>query len=494
MAAELAGPGRLLGLFTPDRGTRKLFKLLVSIAEKGLGFRKKLRLAWILLFRREKALAALRDNFFGLCTGMANGNREAGVEPLTEWLSRRLDEVAGKQGEPLTIRDLHGAPAPEVLRQLVGEQFERSIDYRAVTTCLTFGRPFELPFRTRIFAFDPEEWRRLFPGYVVDFLVKKAADIDSPTLKRDGKLPLPVGDLPVVVATRMSLSFPVLLTMVPLWAVNFRKQGKPLEHVWFSDGGISSNFPIHRFDSLYPRWPTLGVTLAYTDKSGIPDHPGLNDPSVPEEQRLIYLPKRPGDGVLDRWNSFDGQGSAIGDLAGFAKAIFESAQNWHDNSFMKLPGYRDRSAEVWMLPHEGGLNLSMPPEVVQDLAARGQVAGRLISERFAADSPEEAMSWDGHRWTRFLSGMTGLLTELRELHRNVRAAPMAGGRRLEVWLSGEEKPPVHKYGKGEEPQRLADEKALRELMELLERMLAQKPAPFSSGPRPAVEYGSRAPI
>jgi predicted acylesterase/phospholipase RssA len=78
LGEELARPGRLLGLFTPDKGTRKLFELLLRMREKGLGFRNKVRLAWILLFRREKTLGALRDNSFGLCSGMANDNRQEG--------------------------------------------------------------------------------------------------------------------------------------------------------------------------------------------------------------------------------------------------------------------------------------------------------------------------------------------------------------------------------------------------------------------------------
>lgn len=492
---ELAQEGKLLELFTPDRKTRKLFKLLRSIVEDGLGLRKKTRLAWILLARREKTLGALRDNLFGLCTGMANRNRKGGTVPLTEWLSRRIDQVAGqRQGEPLTFRDLHEAPSPRVLQVLAGEPVERSIDYRAVTTCLTYGRPFELPLSTRIFAFDPEEWRRLFPGYVVDFLVEKARAVPSDTLKRDGKLPLPVDDLPVIVATRMSLSFPVLLTMVPLWAVNYRKEDHPMERVWFSDGGLTSNFPIHRFDSLYPQWPTLGVTLAYTDKQGRTAHPGLEDPDVPEEDRLIYLPKRPEDGVLDRWNAFDGQDSAIADLLGFAKAIFAATQTWHDNAFMKLPGYRDRAAEVWLGPEEGGLNLSMPPEVVEALTKRGQRAGERVAERFAADAPDEPMSWDGHRWTRFQAGMVALLGELRDLHRSVRAEPMAGGRRVEAWLSGEATPPVHAYDEREQDQRRADEAALQEVLKVVEEIGRREPAAFTKGPRPPVEYGTRAPI
>ncbi|MEA2560049.1 MAG: hypothetical protein QOH06_1553 [Acidobacteriota bacterium] len=497
LAQEIGGKGKLLSLFTPDKATRKLFKLLLKIGKKGIGIFTGLRLVWTFLVRREKNLGLLRDNFFGLCTGMANGNRGRRVEPLTEWLSRKIDEIAGKKGgEPLTFRDLHGAPVPEALRALMGEGLERSIDYRAVTTCVTFGRPFELPFTTNRFAFDPKEWRKLFPGYVVDFMEKKARDIPAPTLIREGKLPLPVDDLPVIVATRMSLSFPFLLTMVPLWAVDFRKKvpdpkNRPLDKVWFSDGGITSNFPIHRFDSIYPRWPTLGVTLADTGKSGQPDHPGMNDPETPEDMRLIYMPKRQSDGMLDRWSRFAGE-SATGDLLGFVIGIFNSAQNWHDNSFMKMPGYRDRSVEIFMKHGEGGLSLDMAPEVIKALAARGERAGKAISERFAADAPQEAMSWDGHRWTRFRSGMAGLFESLVELRRSAKAPPMAGGRSLQTLLGNNEELPTHKYET--DAQRESDRWALEKLLAFLDEAAAKEPMPFEEGPRPAADFGSRAPF
>ena len=502
LAQELEKKGKLLSLFAPDKATQKLFKLLLETVEDGIGLKQGLRLGWNFLRpgRREKNLGLLRDNFFGLSTGMANGNHNRDAEPLTEWLSRRIDRVAGKEGEPLTFRDLHGAPLPEALRELVGEGMERSIDYRAVTTCLTFSRPFELPFTTRIFAFDPEEWRRLFPGYVVNFLVEKAQAIDAPSLKRDGKLPLPVDDLPVIVATRMSLSFPVLLTMVPLWAVDFRKKApdptnpqaqRPLERVWFSDGGITSNFPIHRFDSIYPKWPTLGVTLASTGKSGEPDHPGLNDPDIPEDMKLIYMPKRQSDGVLDRWSRFAGE-SATGDVLGFFIAIFNSANTWHDNAFMKMPGYRDRSVEIWMKHGEGGLSLDMDPNVIRELAARGERAGRAIADRFAADAPQEAMSWDCHRWTRFRSGMVGLFEALLKLRHSAQAPPMAGTRSLQTLFGDNEEPPCQKYQGN--PQRESDLWATERLLEFLDEVAAREPLPFQEGPRPAATFGSRAPF
>ena len=56
------------------------------------------------------------------------------------------------------------------------------------------------------------------------------------------------------VAARLSLSFPVLLSAIPL----YDEQGT--QH-WFSDGGICSNFPLHFFDSPLPRWPTFGLDL-----------------------------------------------------------------------------------------------------------------------------------------------------------------------------------------------------------------------------------------
>src|SRR5262245_23743539 len=63
----------------------------------------------------------------------------------------------------------------------------------------------------------------------------------------------------------MSLSFPVLLSAVPLYAANFEcapENGKySLERCWFSDGGLTSNFPIHFFDAPLPGRPTFGINL-----------------------------------------------------------------------------------------------------------------------------------------------------------------------------------------------------------------------------------------
>ena len=93
------------------------------------------------------------------------------------------------------------------------------------------------------------------------------AAANTPPLRR-----LPdAADLPVIVATRMSLSFPLLIAAVPLWSVSYRKRapddaaqppGAPqYEKLWFSDGGLASNFPVHLFDAPLPGRPTFAINL-----------------------------------------------------------------------------------------------------------------------------------------------------------------------------------------------------------------------------------------
>ena len=69
-----------------------------------------------------------------------------------------------------------------------------------------------------------------------------------------------VEQLPVVFAVRMSLSFPLLLSAVPLWAVDYGGTDQA-EPVWFSGGGITSNLPVHFFDALLPTRPTFAINL-----------------------------------------------------------------------------------------------------------------------------------------------------------------------------------------------------------------------------------------
>ncbi|MER3469044.1 MAG: hypothetical protein C4314_03515, partial [Thermoflexus sp.] len=97
------------------------------------------------------------------------------------------------------------------------------------------------------------------PGDTGD--LRREAAMGWDVLRSSRKTTARAADLPVVVATRMSLSFPVLVSAVPLYTVRrsavdrLRAQGRnrlepgDLQRNWFSDGGIASNFPIHLFDN-----------------------------------------------------------------------------------------------------------------------------------------------------------------------------------------------------------------------------------------------------
>lgn len=364
-------------------------------------------------------------NGFGICTGMPDpaGTRTR-HDPLTPWLNGLLNRLAGRDpdGPPLTFGDLWGSDAFDGdTDALVPPAERRSVTLEMVTTCLTHGRPYKLPFDTKIFFFDPREMRRYFPATIVDHLVKHARRRPRPddALAETGEpllaFPRPA-DVPVVVATRMSLSFPGLLAAVPLHAVDYsfphnsvvpeggRKQATRL---WFSDGGISSNFPVHFFDEPLPGRPTFGVNLR-----GV--HPARPDGRV-------WLPDNNRSGTLEWVHAMPSEG--WGGLAGFLGRILGTMQSWMDDTQIGVPGYRDRVVHVSHTDKEGGLNLDMDAQVIRDLGERGREAGRCLGERFAwpEDGPP-SHGWRNHRWVRFRSTLA-LLEEVLLGMRDVWADP-----------------------------------------------------------------------
>jgi predicted acylesterase/phospholipase RssA len=483
VARTMAKGNNLLDLFQPSPGTRPVFQVLIDVlvakgagaklwaAVKGLfkgfpvaalagaligvalpfdfyathsaslGASIVLGSLWVVLGATTGALihfavTAVREiasNGFGLCPGFDENQTGAGA-PLTNWLDSLLNRLAGKTGpDPLTFGDLWSAPQDDAERLLT----ERAVDLQVMTTNLTHGRPYWLPFPPRrvdasgksifvdspIFYFDPARWRKLFPSTVVDWMEKHAMTLTSsdpaavpageteqpgarPVTTADGAIlvPLPeMEDLPVVVAARMSLSFPGLISAVPLHSVDYTAGGNQTlgknaaanaEICWFSDGGICSNFPIHFFDSPLPRWPTFGINL----KSPHPDHLAEAD--------LVWLPTANRDGLAETWNRFD-QGSATNRLAGFAGAILGAMQNWRDAMQTRVPGYRDRVVHISLGPEEGGLNLKMDETTIKHLVARGERAGELLL----------TFDFDNHVWVRYrslMSTMDAFLGDLAE--------------------------------------------------------------------------------
>lgn len=391
-------------------------------------------------------------NCYGLTTGC--GPAKGPTPPLTNWFDELLNTLAGKEERiegtdlpaPLTFGDLWSAAQPgAVLEDLRNDPVQRSINLEMVTSCLTHGRPYRFPLETKIFYFDPVAWRKLFPEHVVLWMERheRPNKDDSPTVTAEGvgrlvRLPDPE-HLPVVVAARMSLSFPLLISAVPLHAVDFTREcnkknsaerpaGAPLraEICWFSDGGISSNFPIHFFDAPLPRWPTFGVDLSEFSPDEAPvDAADVDrvephavwplDEELPPEDPNGKPPARRSfnhQGWQQSWTRFD-QGSDIERLLGFGEAILNTMQNWRDNTQMRLPGYRSRIIHVNAAPWEGGLNLNMQPDVIARLSDRGRRAGSALARR-------DADWWDEHRWIRYRSAMAVLESFLEQMPKGYR--------------------------------------------------------------------------
>ena len=350
----------------------------------------------------------VEKNGYGLCTGMTMEPRNVA---LTPWLHAQIQEAAGLKNrkEPLTFGDLWNAegfpPSGSSLPK------GRSIDLQMFTTNLTQGRPyiFPLPARDppgttlsandRLF-FRESEVARYVPKDVLDCLLKtatpyeRAADRiahDPPTPAGIGLLEVPPPEsFPVLLAARMSLSFPFLFAAVPLWAIDYnpeKAEDRTFRRCWFSDGGISSNFPIHLFDGLLPLWPTFGIDL---------------EPKIPSRENMVYLPTNYAQGYGERWDGFGEAPKAAARFGGFLSAIVSTMQNWNDNALARMPGVRDRIARVRLNASEGGMNLNMEQTTIAAVATRGATAAAELIARFAAQpaSDPETEGWDEQRWVR----------------------------------------------------------------------------------------------
>ena len=342
----------------------------------------------------------LPENGYGFCSGAAG--KPGGPAALTPWLADLLDDLAGrpKGAAPLTFGDLRRA----------------GLRLEMMTTNVTNRTARRLPWEGRTFYFDPAEFRALFPERVVAHMEEHAAADDD----ADAMLPLrplpAADDLPVVVATRMSLSFPVLLSAVPLHRIDWTSKvnqerkaaGQPpiATPCWFSDGGISSNFPVHFFDAAIPRRPTFAINLR-------PFHPDAGESA--DEAANVWMPTSNRGGLQEWTYAVPERGRVLdGRLPAFLSGIVRTMQNRSDEALLRLPGYRDRIAHVCLTDEQGGLNLDMPAPVLDVLTRRGRAAGVKLAKQFAPDPPpDQELTWDNHRWVRLRSSVP-LVLELVE--------------------------------------------------------------------------------
>lgn len=363
-------------------------------------------------------------NLFGICRGLGTPQAPA----LTDWLSEKIDAIAGLAPEhrPLRFGQLWtGTTTPELVRR--GP--DRVIDLQMISTCLSQGRPYQMPWEAGGFFFEPEVWATLFPPEVMRALLAaplptgpldtawqdELAATHSPALRR---LPSPE-HLPVIVATRMTLSFPLLISAVPLWTIDWRatraretaqrraadpeaaERSLVFAQVWFTDGGMCSNFPIHLFDSALPTRPTFAINLGSFSQG--------EQPSSDQSRNIDYATSN-SEGILPSITPVPASGFAA--LAGFASAAFNTARSWADETQLSLPGFRDRIVRVKQTRAEGGMNLFMDATTIDTLAERGRAAARAMIDQFTqprypARTPT-ATGWENHQWVRYRALLASL--------------------------------------------------------------------------------------
>lgn len=327
-------------------------------------------------------------NNFGICTGLRLA--DATGPGFTDWLSDKIDDLAGVK-EPLTFGQLW--TGSDQSRDVPPR--ERDVDLRMVTTCLSESQPFEMPSTQGRYFFDAAEWSRLFPAPVVTHLVAHHRDGEAeedarlaahdPPLTR---MPWPQ-DLPVIVATRMSLSFPLLISAIPMWTIDRRKD--EFVKVWFTDGGLCNNFPVQLFDAALPTRPTFAINLGRF---------AADSDEQDEEVSNVRFAKDNRSGIAPRVSRIPTTGRRA--LTGFAGQAFRTARTWYDVSQLDQPGYRDRIFEVLQTKAQGGMNLNMPGPTIERLAGRGTAAAEAMIDQFTNPHYRHTFTgWDNHRWIRY---------------------------------------------------------------------------------------------
>lgn len=367
--------------------------------------------------------AAVR-NGFGLCRGWEAGSDGSEDPDLAGYLHRSIQRLAGLDtlaDAPLTFRDLHEAPGGPDTRFGAADRPRRSIALEVYATNLSHGRPYRFPLDApgdpqrdmgRLF-FRLKDLERYFPAPVMHHLKKfgrpyqPASPADPPpSPKTAGLLELPSDDLPIVVAARLAMSFPLLISAVPLHAIDHEPERarREVKRCWFSDGGLCSNFPIHLFDCFLPRWPTFGISLGTRNAF---------------QRSSVWLPDKHFEGRGDTWHrgmeadralALDPGGAAR--LFAFLVGLWKATWRWNDTTMMRMPGVRDRVVRVLLEPGDGGVNIRMSSGRIRHLADH---YGRQAGRDFVAKFTPPGRGWDEHRWVRFNTLLIALRERLHHL-------------------------------------------------------------------------------
>lgn len=341
---------------------------------------------------------------------------------LTDWLTDKIDRVAQPlTGGHLTFGDLDDA----LHRHPNGD--DTGIALEMITSELRRNLPLNLPGAFYRYGFKPGELARFFPESVVATLLEPGADVRGMTVTR---FPQDRHRLPVVIAARMSMSFPVLFSTVPVYYIGApddpSRLGQERRQAPLADGGIVSNFPIHMFDRALSPWPTFAIDLLEID-AGRPTAAEATD------ERLFKIVPIP----IPHLDDAPAQDSAtavaetssdapIDSLPALFSHILSTARGWMDNSQKTLPGYAERIVSIHLFRGEGGLNLTMSHETIELLANRGM---RGVDRLVSSWDPTlgTGSQWRQHRWLRYRILMRSMENIGQEWKSRYAAADRAGG-------------------------------------------------------------------
>jgi hypothetical protein len=517
----LTQPGFLLSLFAADPPTRPILAAVRSVSESSNPFVAALRLWWALVsgFRISSIVGAvigaivpfvlwrmgytsaraaivlgtlwvlaamtlsalvaaaltlpsiLRRNNFGLASGYRAGGR-LGDPPLMNWFYDFLNQVAGlPASQPLTFRHLHEAPLGN---DVTGSP--RVVNLEMMTTNLTHGRPHRLPF--------PENEAPTFyfsPGRVGEALSTgsdrapeaPSAVARSETTKRrePGAVRAahrrPAGD-------RRCSHEPQLSRTLQRGAVvvrRFHAEEEPEPAAGHAAGSGAVLVFGWRSQQQLSRAPLRRAAAAMAD---VRDQPQAAASGSSGRKRLRLPAVLERRGLQPRWNRFD-DGSSAHQIGGFVGALIDSMQSWRDNLAARMPGYRNRIVHIAQKPSEGGLNLSMDPEVIKKLSDRGQLAGVKLRTEF---------DFNNHVWVRYRVFVSSLWEEVRKFARAYEE-PMPQDAAAWKWIRGDAPPPPFPSYKLDPPQ--ASELATLTKNVVLGIDAMPEPGAIADSPRPRPE-------
>ena len=376
-------------------------------------------------------------------TPTSAGHAEPG--PFTDWMTAEID------------RDRRRRRTADHRRPPGRDPDDPDIQLRVMTTNLTLGRPQTFPFKDRTYLFDPLELaatsRRRSSNASCTARARprpetgsrcsprratRRSRLDDPPRRNavparragcslalrwlsldrpDRPRPAPPStatvrstgcrrpsELPVILAARLSLSFPALISAVPLWAMDYTDnvgtRGRP---------ALSGQALLDDRRRAHGELPGALLRLAAPGPADVRRRPAELPRSIPGPGRVLPGPGQ--SGLQPRFRT-------ITSVQGFAAGLLDTMQYWADNAQATLPGYRDRIVQVRLRPDEGGMNLQMPDDVVRRAAEKGRQAAEALRERF---------DFDDHRWIRYLTMIGRMQQTVDLMESRAGTLPLPGG-------------------------------------------------------------------